>query len=152
MKNLNKTPLIAAIAASFVAGSVSAETNPFAMNEMSQGYMQVAGVVPAEKASDSGAAKKTEGACGEAKCGAMMKDGKMKEGMEQTCGAMMKGKEGACGAMGDAKPAADAKPAGDAKAGEMACGAAMPGMKSGDAGMKSKDMEAACGAKMSPSK
>ncbi len=39
-------------------------------------------------------AKAAEGSCGE-----MMKDGKMKPGMEAACGAMMKGKEGACGEM-----------------------------------------------------
>jgi len=38
--------------------------------------------------------KATEGSCGD-----MMKDGKMKPGMEAACGAMMKGKEGACGEM-----------------------------------------------------
>ena len=40
------------------------------------------------------ATKTTEGSCGD-----MMKDGKMKPGMEAACGAMMKGKEGACGEM-----------------------------------------------------
>ena len=35
----------------------------------------------------------------EGSCGDMMKDGKMKPGMEAACGAMMKGKEGACGEM-----------------------------------------------------
>ncbi|MFI3136059.1 MAG: hypothetical protein QX197_04710 [Methylococcaceae bacterium] len=184
MKKLNKAPLIAAIstaiATSFAAGAVHADANPFAISEMAQGYMQVAGIVPAEGAAPAKAktaemscgasmnkaadeTKKTEGSCGEAKCGAMMKDGKMKEGMEKTCGAMMKGKEGACGAMGDDKGAAaeapKAAPA-DAKAGEAACGAAMKGgeaacgamMKDGAEGMKAKDMEAACGAKMAPAK
>jgi uncharacterized low-complexity protein len=46
--------------------------------------------------------KATEGAKpSEGSCGAMMKDGKMKPGMEAACGAMMKGKEGACGNMGN---------------------------------------------------
>lgn len=161
MKKLNKAPLIAAMSTAMLstltAGVANAEANPFAITEMSQGYMQVAGIVPAEKAPAATEvtapaatevaapaaepAKQTEGACGEAKCGAMMKDGKMKEGMEKMCGAMMKGKEGACGTGAADKAPADAAPA--AKAGEMACGAAMK-----HDGMSSKDMEAACGAKM----
>lgn len=156
MKKLNKAPIIAAIGTALVSGSimtaVHAESNPFGMTEMSQGYMQLAGVVPVEdsakpaaKASgemkcgagmDMGASKKTEGSCGEGKCGAMMTDGKMKPGLEKTCGAMMKGKEGACGEMGT--PAkADA---------EMKCGA---GMKmDGGSAMDKKAMDMACGAKM----
>jgi uncharacterized low-complexity protein len=169
MKKLNRSPLVAAIGsaivASFAAGAVSAEENPFAITEMSQGYMQVAKIVPLEGAPAPAAksaemacgasmnmdkdasAKKTEGACGEAKCGGMMDGDKMKAGMENVCGAMMKGKEGACGAKGDNKAAA---PADDKKAGaEMSCGAMMKG---GASGMNAKDMEAACGAKMSPTK
>jgi uncharacterized low-complexity protein len=117
----------AALISTFAATAANAEANPFGMTELSTGYMQVAEadvskktaemacgasmggmakpktpegacagsvksttkVVPAE-----GAAKATEGSCGD-----MMKDGKMKPGMEAACGAMMKGKEGACGEM-----------------------------------------------------
>ena len=117
MKIMNKSPLAAAMGAAllstFAATNVNAEANPFGMTELNSGYMQVAEAA-AEMA--CGAAmggmakpKAPEGACAghakpaakasEASCGDMMKDGKMKPGMEQACGAMMKGKEGACGEM-----------------------------------------------------
>ncbi len=122
MKKINKTPLAAAMGAAFLSTFtttvVNAEQNPFGMTELSSGYMQVA---EAEKAAEMscGAAmggmtkpKAPEGACAgnkktesgtmtEGSCGAMMKDGKMKPGMEAMCGAMMKGKEGACGMGGN---------------------------------------------------
>jgi uncharacterized low-complexity protein len=123
MKKNNKTPLAAAMGAAFLstfaATAVNAEANPFGMTELSTGYMQVA---EADKAAEmacgakmGGMTKPTkapEGACAgnkategakpsEGACGAMMKDGKMKPGMEAACGAMMKGKEGACGNMGN---------------------------------------------------
>jgi len=50
-----------------------------------------------EHAKGAESAKGAEGKCGDGKCGAMMHDGKMKQGMEASCGAMMKGKEGSCG-------------------------------------------------------
>ncbi len=124
MKKINKTPLVAAMGAvlisTFAVTAANAEVNPFGMTELSAGYMQVA---EADKAAEMscGAAmggmakpKTPEGACAGAKnhaaatpaakategsCGDMMKDGKMKPGMEASCGAMMKGKEGACGEM-----------------------------------------------------
>lgn len=120
MKKMNKTPLAAAMGAAlistFAATPANAEANPFAMTELSSGYMQLAEMkcgasmgMPQPKAAEGACAgakttpaaetaKKAEGNCGEGKCGAMMKDGKMKAGMEKVCGAMMKGKEGACGA------------------------------------------------------
>ncbi len=120
MKKINKTPLAAAMGAAFLSTfattAVNAEANPFGMTELSTGYMQVAEAGKAAEmacgASMGGMAKPTnkaaEGACAGNKktetgagtqgtCGAMMKDGKMKPGMEAVCGAMMKGKEGACG-------------------------------------------------------
>jgi uncharacterized low-complexity protein len=119
---MNKSPLAAAMGAAllstFAATNVNADVNPFGMTELNSGYMQVAEAA-AEMA--CGAAmggmakpKAPEGACAghakpattppatkaaEASCGDMMKDGKMKQGMEKSCGAMMKGKEGACGEM-----------------------------------------------------
>ena len=83
------------------------------------------------------ATKATEGSCGD-----MMKDGKMKPGMEASCGAMMKGKEGACGDMMKGE---------SMKGKEGACGegkkaaAAAPAAAAGDA-MKGK--EGGCGAQM----
>jgi uncharacterized low-complexity protein len=119
MKKMNKTPLAAAMGAAlistFAATAANAEANPFTMTQLSSGYMQLAeagemkcgasmGGMAKPKAAEGAcagskttSAKKTEGSCGEAKCGKMMKDGKMKPGMEKVCGAMMKGKEGACG-------------------------------------------------------
>jgi uncharacterized low-complexity protein len=128
MKKINKTPLAAAMGAvlisTFAATAANAEANPFGMTELSTGYMQVAEADAAKKTPEMacGASmggmdkhKTPEGACAgskkpasaagakakatEGSCGDMMKDGKMKPGMEAACGAMMKGKEGACGEM-----------------------------------------------------
>ena len=155
MKKHNKTQIASAIGSAFLtslAANVQADSNPFAMNELASGYMQVAadthnkvtesGCGADSKAANGHAAhapgqvKKAEGSCGSGQCGGMMSGGKMKSGMESTCGAMMKGKEGACG-MGEMKHDDHdhaAKP--ETKAGQMACGAMM------------KDSETACGAKM----
>ena len=160
MKKINKTPLAAAmstaVVSAFTATPVAAETNPFAMTELSEGYMQVAdgnySVVPwggatGKKADEASCGegkcgegkcgendkKAKEGKCGEGKCGDMMDGDKMKKGMESSCGAMMKGKEGACGDM-------DKK---SEKGGEMSCGEKMKKMKS-----KMKDGEMSCGAMM----
>lgn len=90
----------------------SADSNPFAATELSSGYMQLAeGGCGANKEAKKDAeakcgankgatdAHKTakEGKCGEAKCGAEMKE-KAKHG-EAKCGAEMKEKmkEGSCG-------------------------------------------------------
>jgi uncharacterized low-complexity protein len=128
MKKINKTPLAAAMGAAlistFAASAANAEANPFGMTELSTGYMQVAEADVSKKTAEMacGAAmggmakpKTPEGACAgskkpaaaasaatkatEGSCGDMMKDGKMKPGLEAACGAMMKGKEGACGEM-----------------------------------------------------
>ncbi|WP_347987991.1 hypothetical protein [Methylomonas sp. AM2-LC] len=133
MKKFNKTPLVSAMGTMVISGfaaNVTADSNPFSMTELSNGYMQVAADT-ANKVNEGGCGangktaantvKKAEGACGEGKCGGMMNNGKMKAGMESTCGAMMKGKEGSCGAM-DANKAADNK-----KSTEMSCGAMMKG-------------------------
>lgn len=157
----------AAFISTFAATAANAETNPFGMTELSAGYMQVAEADVTKKTAEMacGAAmggmakpKAPEGACAgskkpaaaatttpatkttEGSCGDMMKDGKMKPGMEAACGAMMKGKEGACGEMmkGESmkgkegacgegkKPAAAAAPATDSMKGkEGNCGAQM---------------------------
>jgi uncharacterized low-complexity protein len=123
----------------------NAETNPFSMTQLSSGYMQLAEGEMKCGANMGGMAKPkaAEGACAgsateaakkaDGGCGAMMKDGKMKPGMEKSCGAMMKGKEGACGMAKD-------------KAKEGSCGAqCAEGMKNCEA---AKKMEGACGANM----
>jgi uncharacterized low-complexity protein len=175
MKKMNRTPLAAAMGAAlistFAATAANAEANPFAMTELSSGYMQLAEMkcgasmgMPQPKAAEGAcagskttagaeAAKKADGSCG-----AMMKDGKMKEGMEKSCGAMMKGKEGACG-MDKAKEgscgaqcAEGMKNCEAAKKTEGACGAQMKGCGEGMQGctemMKSKD--GSCGANVKP--
>jgi hypothetical protein len=180
MKKINKTPLAAAMGAAlistFAAMPANAETNPFGMTELSSGYMQLAEMKCGASMGmgDAAKSKTAEGACAgntaaagttatAAKkadggaCGAMMKDGKMKEGMEKSCGAMMKGKEGACGMDKSAKEgscgaacAEGMKNCEAAKTKEGACGAAMKGCGEGMTGctemMKSKD--GSCGASM----
>jgi uncharacterized low-complexity protein len=178
MKKTNKTPLAAAMSTAvvsvFTATAANAEANPFAMTELSDGYMQVA-----ESDTTSGytvkpwGGKKTkkanEASCGEGRCGAMMDGDKMKKGQENSCGAMMKGNEGSCGSMNkDAdKPAMDMSSGSmDMKGGEMSCGAMMEKMKSGEmscgammekmkgkmGGMDMKGGEMSCGSKVDPAK
>jgi uncharacterized low-complexity protein len=160
----------AAFISTFAATAANAEANPFGMTELSTGYMQVAEADVSKKTAEMacGAAmggmtkpKAPEGACAgskkpaaaaaattatpatkatEGSCGDMMKDGKMKPGLEASCGAMMKGKEGACGEMmkgesmkgkegscGEGKKPASAAPAAadSMKGKEGACGATM---------------------------
>ncbi len=158
MKKINKTPLAAAmgtvVISAFATGTAHAEANPFAMSELSEGYMQVAeasrgySIVPAPKSVK-------EAACGEGKCGGMMDGEKMKKGMEGACGDMMKGKDGACGDMMKGKEAA----CGEGKCGGMmdgekmkkgmegACGDMMKG-KEGACGDMAKEEEGSCGAMM----
>jgi len=142
MKKINKTPLAAAmstaVVTAFTASPAQAESNPFAMTELSDGYMQVAQSDGASGYTVKPWGKKAnEASCGEGKCGGMMDGDKMKKGQESSCGAMMKGKEGACGAMDKAA----AKTA-EGKCGEGQCGSMMDGNK-----MK-KGMESSCGAMM----
>lgn len=96
-KSSSMKPLAIAMGTAFVtslagASVANAADNPFAMNELSSGYM----------VADSGM---KEGKCGEGKCGGKkaekMKEGKCGEGKmkEGKCGEKMKGKmkEGKCG-------------------------------------------------------
>ena len=90
--------------ASLTAGSASAEsnsnTNPFAMNELSGGYMQLAygGGDKSDKEGKCGEGKcggkkaEEEGKCGEGKCGS-----DMKKNMEGKCGGKKAEEEGKCG-------------------------------------------------------
>ena len=103
-KKIAVNPLSVAVGAAFItslagAGVASAADNPFAMTELSSGYM---------------VADSHEGKCGEGKCGAKreahegkcggekktMEEGKCGEGK---CGAKREAHEGKCG--GDKKPA-----------------------------------------------
>ena len=102
MKKTTKTitTIGSAVASTFAVNVANAESNPFAMSELSSGYMQLA---QSDKAGEMKCGskmkmnKQKEAACGEGSCGSMMENGKMKKGLEKVCGAMMKGKEGACG-------------------------------------------------------
>lgn len=89
-KKTTLKPLAVAMGAAFVTslagtGTASAESNPFAMSDLSSGYMV------AENTEQP--AKTMEGKCGEGKCGEKMK---MKT-QEGKCGEQMKMKEGKCG-------------------------------------------------------
>ena len=100
MNKKTLSPLAAALGTTFVVSLAAspvtqAATNPFAMHELSNGYMQVAegncgGMKDEEKQAESkcGANKDTsaEGKCGEGKCGEKRKahEGKCGEGK---CGA-----------------------------------------------------------------
>jgi len=71
MKKFHKTPLALAMGASLLpmaANVAQADTNPFALSELSSAYMQTAEAKP----DAAGGSKMKEGACGEGKCGAAM--------------------------------------------------------------------------------
>ena len=145
MKKINNTPLALAIGtavvSTFTVTNVNAEANPFAVSELSDGYMQVAQSDASYTVKTWGGKKaKKEASCGEGKCGGMMDGDKMKKGMETSCGAMMKGKEGSCGVMDEAPK--ETKKVTEAKCGEGKCGDMMKGDK-----MK-KGMEHSCGEMM----
>jgi len=112
--SIKKSPLaVAAVGTSLFSGLTvgtahaegvaNAEVNPFAMTELSSGYMQVA-----QADEKKGTMKMKEGACGEGKCGAsMMPKGALEKTSEGKCAgnkpmpkakkADMKGMEGKCG-------------------------------------------------------
>lgn len=94
------TAFVTSLAASNLAADANINTNPFAMNELSSGYMQLA---DASSSSDNKSdkegkcgSKKTEkeGKCGEGKCGSKQE---MKNNMEGKCGEKKSEKEGKCG-------------------------------------------------------
>jgi uncharacterized low-complexity protein len=107
MKNTMKKSLSVAMGATFAAAmtaspaAFSAEANPFGMQNLESGYMQVA---------------EAEGKCGEGKCGGdkAKKEGKCGEGK---CGGDKAKKEGKCG---EGKCGGDK--AKEAKCGEGKCG------------------------------
>ena len=86
-----------ALITSLAAGNLSADTNtnPFAMNELSGGYMQLADAASSTTKSDQDGNKhgdkksEKEGKCGEGKCG-----GAMKKNMEDKSGEKKSEKEG----------------------------------------------------------
>lgn len=102
MKSKSINPLSAAIGASLLASTLSplaaADSNPFALSELTAGY-QLAQSEAATPAEGKGGEKKadTEGKCGDKKTDAEGKCGDMKAGAEGTCGDMKAGAEGKCG-------------------------------------------------------
>jgi len=69
MKKNLKTPFALAMSASllpFAAAAAQTDSNPFAMSDLSAGYMQTA------EADKDSTAKMKDGACGEGKCGGDM--------------------------------------------------------------------------------
>ncbi len=93
------------LAASNIATAQQTNANPFTMNELSSGYMQV---TTEGKCGNSMKKSAKEGKCGEGKCGGSMeksaKEGKCDEAMKKSakegkCGEGMNksSKEGKCG-------------------------------------------------------
>lgn len=108
MKKNYKTPFAIAMSASllpFAANAAQTDGNPFALSDLSSGYMQTA------EAEKDGASKMKDGACGEGKCGGDM----------QKKATDVKAIEGKCAGN---KPA-PAAPADDSKKMEGNCGANM---------------------------
>lgn len=120
--NMKKTPLVVAVgttlfsgltmSAAQAEGLASAEgVSPFAMTDLSNGYMQLA-----EADKGKGAMKMKDGACGEGKCGASM----------MPADALEKTSEGKCAGN---KPMPNAKKSDmkgmEGKCGEGKCGASM---------------------------
>ena len=91
MKKTNKTPFAIAIGGTLVSGltstAIQADTqteldaNPFALTELSTGYMQTA---EADSDKDS-SMKMKDGNCGEGKCGGAMKKGMEEKTTEGKC-------------------------------------------------------------------
>ena len=89
MRKSMKRPLSLALGTTFIAAMsaspiASADTNPFGMQDLGNGYMQVAEAKCGEgKCGDSMKKKASEMKCGEGKCG----EGMMKQEAEGKCGA-----------------------------------------------------------------
>lgn len=83
MKKIQKTPFAIAMSASFLpfaANAMETEANPFALSDLSSGYMQTA------EAENGGDSKMKGGSCGEGKCGgAMMEKKPDAKAMEGKC-------------------------------------------------------------------
>ena len=109
--NTSRKTLVVAVgmavtALSPVALAEDASSNPFAVTELSGGYMQLAEAEGAAKA-------EAEGSCGEGKCGDDKAEGDDKAKAEGSCG------EGKCG---DDKAEGDDKAKAEGSCGEGKCG------------------------------
>jgi len=116
MKNTMKKSLAVALGTTFIAAMsaspvANADANPFGMQNLESGYMQVA-----------------EGKCGEGKCGGKDKskeakcgEGKCGEGMNKSAEGKMK-KDGKCGEGKCGEGKMKSEKAKEAKCGEGKCG------------------------------
>ena len=89
----------AALVTSLAGANLAADNvgNPFALNELSGGYMQLADASDANKPAQEGgkdSKSNMEGKCGEGKCGGKKE---MKQNMEGKCGGKKAAPEGKCG-------------------------------------------------------
>jgi len=95
------TAFVTSLASSNLAADANVNMNPFFVNELSSGYMQLAdasgisGDGKLDKEGKCGGKKpEKEGKCGEGKCG---NKNEMKKNMEGKCGGKKSEKEGKCG-------------------------------------------------------
>jgi uncharacterized low-complexity protein len=91
------TAIVTTLAASNAAAATDNNTNPFAITELSSGYMQMIAYGDSKaEGEEKGHDKKygKEGKCGEGKCGDKKE---MKKNMEGKCGEKKSEKEGKCG-------------------------------------------------------
>lgn len=96
MKKTNKTPLALAVGGTLVTGLTSTaiqadlqtelDANPFALTELSTGYMQTA---EADSEKDANMKMMKDGSCGEGKCGGAMKKGSEEKTTEGKCAGNM---------------------------------------------------------------
>jgi uncharacterized low-complexity protein len=125
MKKTDKKSVAALVGATvvsaFAAPIAHAESNPFALNELSSGYTHVAEVVPYQGKETTTTTKQQESKCGQGKCGAeMMKQQQMK------CGAGMKMDGNAATAPAQSQKAMEGKCAGMKMDGDTATTPAAP--------------------------
>lgn len=111
MSKKTMKPVVAAIGAAFagsmlMAGAANAAANPFGLNELNGGYVQIAD----NHEGKCGASKEAEGKCGAGKCGGSKKEAEGKCGAGK-CGGSKKEAEGKCGAgkCGGSKKEAEGK-------------------------------------------
>lgn len=112
MKKIPKTPLAITLGTTLLSGMAAANVhaeaapgaeNPFALRELSSGYMQAA-AAKSESTEESKAKmdmKQMQGACGEGKCGAQMMQngGKVKEAEKRQQSSDEKAIEAKCAGM-----------------------------------------------------
>ncbi len=122
------TAFVTSLAISNVSAEADVNTNPFAMDELSSGYMQLA-------ASYAGNKSDKEGKCGEGKCG------EKKDAGEGKCGGEKSEKEGKCG---EGKCGGE-KAEKEGKCGEGKCGGEMDKNMEGKCGGDKADEEGKCG-------